>query len=752
MPYGMAKPVADSVDRRENAAGFVQDTSLIRGFSQLHDSGTGGSPSMGNFPLFVHPGCPLDDITMCSYGVTTRSVMRWPYSARAKPGYFSIRLKNSVAAEMTASEHASLYRFSFPDKDDSENGQGVAVEYSPLILIDLQDLDNSRHNGGVRVDAKAGRITGDGDFRPSFGTGNYEAYFCADFKGAKIRRSGTFMGDKPNADRQDLESDSAGQFNVPTGAAGGWVQFEAPRKGEILARVGMSFISREQACANAEAEIPKFNFEKTVKKAEDAWVKKLSVIEVDETDIDPALLVTFWSGLYRTMLSPQDYTGENQLWDSKEPYFDSFYCIWDSFRAQHPLLSIIDPVAQTRMVRTLIDIYRYLGKLPDCRMSFSKGFSQGGSNADVVIGDAYLKGITDGVDWATAYEAVISDAEVEPQNWNVEGRGNLVSYHELGYIPWDDVDHNGTGRNTRSISRTVEYAYEDFTIALLAKALGKDADYRKYMQRSKNWRNLWNPEQSDSYVQGTQEVKWSNFKGFLQPRLLDGTFTQHDTRLCSPVHEMHKCYLDTRWGTYEGSPWLYSFYVPQDMASLIQAMGGKKPFVERLQYFHESGIIYMGNEQSFLPVFQFHYAGRPGLSSYWAHRYIPSLFNTTYGGIPGNDDCAMGAFSGFAMMGFFPVAGQDVYLLTPPFFREVKIRARNGKWAVIRVLNFDPTYNAKYIQSAKLNGRPYSKSWITHDFFMKGGELEFVIGVGESSWGTKEDDYPPSWPWPDVKE
>lgn len=323
LPYGMAKPVADSVDRKENAAGFVQDFSLIRGFSQLHDSGTGGSPSLGNFPLFVHAGCPDDDITLCGYTTNSRAVMRWPYSARATPGYFSIRLKNSVAAEMTASHHAALYRFSFPDGENAENGVDIPVTYSPLVLVDLQDLDTSRHGGGATVNPKTGRITGEGEFRPSFGTGRYSAYFCTDFRGATIRQTGTFMGDKPNAERQALENDPEGEFRVPTGAAGAWVQFEKPPKDQFLARVGMSFISREQACRNAETEIPKFDFEKTVRQAEDAWADKLSVIEVDETDIDPSLLVTFWSGLYRTMLSPQDYTGENQLWESKEPYFDS---------------------------------------------------------------------------------------------------------------------------------------------------------------------------------------------------------------------------------------------------------------------------------------------------------------------------------------------------------------------------------------------------------------------------------------------
>lgn len=323
MPYGMAKPVADSVDRHENAAGFVQDLSMIRGFSQLHDSGTGGSPSLGNFPVFVHPGCPDDDLTLCSYAAQSRPVMRWPYSAVARPGFFSIRLKNSVAAEMTASHHTSLYRFRFVEREDSENGMGIPVVYSPLVLIDLQDLDTTRHGGGATVDPSTGRITGQGEFRPSFGTGQYDAYFCADVKGAKIRRTGTFMGDKPNPERQALEKDPEGEFRVPTGSAGAWIQFERPPQDDVLVRVGMSFISRDQACRNAEREIPRFDFAGTVRKAEDAWAQKMSVIEVDEEDIDPSLLVTFWSGLYRTMLSPQDYTGENQLWDSREPYFDS---------------------------------------------------------------------------------------------------------------------------------------------------------------------------------------------------------------------------------------------------------------------------------------------------------------------------------------------------------------------------------------------------------------------------------------------
>ncbi|KIH94115.1 hypothetical protein SPBR_05615 [Sporothrix brasiliensis 5110] len=803
LPYGMAKAVADTNSPAENAAGFVSDYSEITGFSHLHDSGTGGSPSMGQFPIFVHPGCPQNDYSKCEFPAFRRAVHRRNNTARASPGYFAIELNNSVSAEMTATQHAALYRFSFPDAVAADAAAAKAprspgtpsaatsppsllqlwcgdayVPYSPLVLIDLSDLGNSRTGGGIQV-YPDGRIIGDGRYQPSFGMGQYSAFFCADFRGAAIRKTGVFAGTRVSDAVNFIGNLGEGYFRDPRGAAGAWIQFEPPAAGSdhtITARVGMSFISTDQACANAEAEIPDWDFDGTVHAAQNAWRDKLSPIRVDATGVSSAMQTTFWSGLYRSLLSPQNYTGENQKWDSDEPYFDSFYCIWDSFRAQHPLLTIIDPPAQTEMVRALLDIFRHDGKLPDCRMSFCKGYTQGGSNADVVVADAFVKNLTEGIDWATAYAAVVSDAEVEPGFWGVEGRGSLESYHALGFIPWNDNDVNGTGPMSRSISRLVEYAYDDFVISELAKGLqalggvkstitptgqqtlgqatsadlsfnpsrlAVDAD--KYHGRGANWRNLWNAEQRDLYRDAQDEIVQSDFVGFLQPRLLNGTWRYHNTRRCSPVYDMHSCYYDTAYETYEGSPWLYSFYAPQDMRTLVRLMGGPATFARRLHYFHESGIAYMGNEQTFLPVFQFHYAGRPALSSYWAHRYIPSLFNATVNGIPGNDDCAMGAFSAFVYMGFFPVAGQNVYLLTPPFFREVRLRARNGRDAVFRVLNFDPTYASKYIQSATLDGKPYTRNWITHDIFLTGGVVEYVVGPEESAWGTHDEDLPPSY-------
>ncbi|KAI0875709.1 glycoside hydrolase family 92 protein [Hypoxylon argillaceum] len=754
LPYGMAKPGADTTNWGEAAAGFVSDDSLIQGFSQLHDSGTGGSPSLGNFPLFAHPGCPEDDFTKCNYIALQRATSRINESATARPGYFAIGLNNSVYTEMTATAHTSLFRFNFPSEAEvpylyaasGDEGIPQTVHNSPLILVDMVDLSNSRSGGNIEVNTTTGRIRGGGKFRPSFGQGSYAAYFCADFRGAEIRRTGTFQHTKVTDSVHSL-GDLYSDIRIPQGSVGAWVQFTQAPKNQVLARVGLSFISASQACENAEREISDFDFSRVVEAAEEAWRGKLSVIKADHTGLDLDALKTFWSGLYRTMLSPQDYTGENPLWKSDEPYYDSFYCIWDSFRAQHPLLTIVDPAAQTDMVRALLDIYKHEGKLPDCRMSFSKGFTQGGSNADVVLADALLKNLTRGIDWALGYEAAVSDAEDEPSDWSVSGRGGIESWHALGYIPVDDDDRKGTGPLSRSISRTVEYAYDDFAIALMARALGHEADAAKYLKQSHNWENLWDADSPDRYYDAAagSVVQGSAFRGFLQPRRRNGTFASQAPRLCSPAHEQHVCYFDTRHATYEGSPWLYSFYAPHDMAAVVGLMGGAAAFVERLDYFHASGINYMGNEPNFLPTFLFHYAGRPARSAHWVRQYIPAQFNSSVAGIPGNDDCAMGAFSAFAFMGFFPVAGQDVYLLTPPLFREVSIRTMDGRgWATLRNVNFDPAHGDMYIQSAKLNGKAYTKNWITHEFFTKGGVLEFVLGPQEGQWGTREEDLPPS--------
>jgi putative alpha-1,2-mannosidase len=322
------------------------------------------------------------------------------------------------------------------------------------------------------------------------------------------------------------------------------------------------------------------------------------------------------------------------------------------------------------------------------------------------------------------------------------GRGGLESWKSLGYIPTENLDIQGVGTETRSISRTVEYAYNDFTIALLARALGHTADYNKYLSRSGNWKNMFKSDQR-SIINGTD----TGFQGFLQPKFMNGTWGYQDPIYCSPLLNFTGCYLNPAGGeTYEGPVWLYSFFAPGDMATLISTLGGQNTFVQRLNWLHESGVLYVGDEQSFLNLFLYHYAGRPALSAQRAHQYIPSLFNDTVSGIPGNDDSgAMGSFVALVMMGIFPNAGQDVYFIIPPFFESISIKnGQTGKTATIKNINFDPSYKNYFVQSATLNGKAYTKNWITHSFFLEGGMLELTLGAEESSWGTRKEDVPPS--------
>jgi putative alpha-1,2-mannosidase len=317
----MAKAGPDTLSPAENAAGFVSDENPILGFSQMHDSGTGGNPSLGNFPIFVHPGCEEDDFTKCKFSYLERVTNRTEGSAYGSPGYFRINLTNSVQAEMTTTAHTAMYRFTFPGSD-FVTVNDLNIPYSPLILFDLSDLATSRSDGGIQVYPELARVIGEGRYSPSFGMGKYEAYFCADIEGAQVRNTGTFLGMTAAEEPKWLDSVGSG-FTIPTGSAGAWLHLTRPVDDSILVRVGLSFISVDQACENAEKEVPDFDFDRVLSDAQTVWGEKLSVIQVDATDVDEEMQTTFWSGLYRTLISPQNYTGENQLWDSSEPYYDS---------------------------------------------------------------------------------------------------------------------------------------------------------------------------------------------------------------------------------------------------------------------------------------------------------------------------------------------------------------------------------------------------------------------------------------------
>ncbi|KAF2484605.1 alpha-1,2-mannosidase [Neohortaea acidophila] len=690
------------------------------------------NPSQGMFPLSVQPSCPGDLLDNCKFGSKyERGVYYKKGSPTAKPGYFSISLDSGVDVETTVTEHTALWNFNFVP--NATIGQNI----SPIFLLDLDDLQNSRQNATVSVDPTTGRISGNGTFLPSFGVGSYMSYFCADFKGASIRDTGVYVNARAGMEPKELFVNRG--YSLFFIEAGGFVRFHKPSSGLIQARVGVSFLSTEQACQNAETEIGDWDFDRVRTNAENAWKEKMSVVSIEPGGANKSIQQTFFSGIYRTMMSPQNYTLDNPIVNGSQLYFDSYYCTWDSFRTDFPFLTIFDPSTMSQLITSYLNIYKALGWLPDCRMQLCKGYSQGGSNADNVIADAYVKNLT-GIDWDLAYEAIQNDAENEPFDWGVEGRGGLQSWKRLGYIPYEDYDYLGFGPDYHSISRTLEYAYNDFCISTLAKGLGKMADYEQYLQASGNWYNLFKPNQT-SYLFGND----TGFTGFLQPRYLNGTWRYQNPIVCSPIDEFCS-YSENPMATFEDSIWEYTFFVPQDQAKLVAALGGPDTFVRRLDYLHEHGLLDIGNEPSELVVFQYHYAGRPGLSSRRLHTYIPSYFNSTVEGLPGNDDSgASGSFVALAMSGTFPVAGQSVYLLVPPFFESVSYtNAITNKTSTIRNINFDPEYVNIYIQNATLNGEPYTKNWISHDFYLQGWTLEFTLGPTESEWGTQMADLPPS--------
>lgn len=341
----------------------------------------------------------------------------------------------------------------------------------------------------------------------------------------------------------------------------------------------------------------------------------------------------------------------------------------------------------------------------------------------------------------------------------------MQSWKELNYIPVEDFDYIGFGTMTRSISRTLEYAYNDFAISQMALGMNKTADAERYEKRSRYWRNLFRNDQS-SYISGGN----TGFVGFFQPKYLNGTWGYQDPLKCSNIDTSGSiCSLQNNAAeTFESSIWEYQLYVhytvshkriltsisfvPHDMAALITLLGGPNNFIKRLDYLHDQNITYIGNEPAFLTVYQYHYAGRPAKSTARVRTYIPDYFSPTPAGLPGNDDSgAMGSFVAMSMMGLFPNPGQSVYLITVPFFESVSIlSALTAKTATVRVVNWDKfnsvnsTGGTGFIQSATLNGRPYTRNWVDHTFFTEGKDLVLVLGRNESSWGTGLQDLPPS--------
>lgn len=700
-PYGMVKPSPDCTASPNS--GRLPMPVQVNGFSQVHVSGTGGGPKYGN--ILVTPfGKGMDRISHIDY--------RKDETIRL--GYYATTFRQTgIRTEITTTPRSSFYRFTYPDDSlkslsiDAgfflgENPIPDAREAQQFVGSEIQIISDHEVMGYTRI-------------RGGWNNGRaYTVYFYAETDCPFIQTA-TWKGSRIDSERFQYDS------HQKTGAL---LRFASSGR-TVQLKVGISFLSSLKARENALREIPHWSFEKVHQALLAQWEDLLQRIEIARDTPDNYKRM-FYTGMYHTMLMPVDRTGENPLWNDPEPYYDDFYAIWDTYRTSTPLITLIDPKRETDIVRSLINIYIRDGYLPDARSGNCNGRTQGGSNAEIVIANAFVKGLK-GIDYELGLEAMLKDATVPPGgNEEAEGRGGLLPYLELGYIPYGIP---------RAGNRTVEYAYCDYAIALVAKGLGKEDLYKKYLQQSANWKNLWRTD-----------YEHAGARGFIMPRDEKGNWLdkvpfgtsriQQPTFIYTPVTSEGPWYTPW-WNTffYEATSWEYSLSIPHDVPGLIAQCGGNEKFDERLDLFFDKGFFNVNNEPSFLTPCLYHWIGRPDKSSDRILEIISKNYNDGPVGLPGNDDSgAMSSWLAFHMMGLYPNAGQDYYLIHTPLLKESTFRLAEGKTFSLRAEGLSE--KNRYIQSARLNGADYPYSAIRHQDIVKGGELILKMGPHPGSWGT----------------
>ena len=442
--------------------------------------------------------------------------------------------------------------------------------------------------------------------------------------------------------------------------------FKGHKGQPLILKAATSFTGKEGALANLAAEAGQ-SFEEMEQAAISQWIDRIHTIDIE--DADTAKVNQFYGAFYRASFLPREMSDVNgsrprfangQLSNRKSSNRKSYgdFSMWDTYRALHPLYNLIVPEVSADMMQSLVDMYKEGGWLPifPCWNSYTAAMI--GDHCTSVLADAYVKGIRN-FDAETAYEAMRKNAMESPKTFedykNGMGRRALKSYMEYGYIPLEDSVKEAFHTNEQT-SRTLEYAYDDFCVAQMAKALGKDDDYQLLMARSENWRNVINPS-----------------LGYADGRHADGTW-EDNTDL---VHR--KPYIT------EGATCHYTWYVPHNVEGLITVMGGREAFVAKLDSMFTEGRYWHGNEPCHQIPWLFSLAGAPEKTRYWVHHILETEYNDTPGGLSGNDDAGqMSAWQMFAMMGFYPVCpGTDKYAVSAPVFQRVIINQPDGRQRVI---------------------------------------------------------------------
>ena len=715
LPFGMAKPGPDYGDNEGNAG--WEASGDLNGFSQLHVSGTGGGPKYGN--ILVQPMMGKADP---AHSPAPRE------EEHAEVGYYSVKLRGSgIRAEVTTARRTPVYRFTYPATGE----RTLLVDVGHLLMrrhesphrypesqvvysADVQVLSTTEVTGmqasvmGWNIQTTPMKVyfylvTN----TPAVSTGVWE-------DGKRVQ-----PGAKTASYRMPFTMSTLPRPPAPIVSTGAYLTFAAGEK-PVMIKIGVSFVSIEQAKKNAMTEVANFDFDGTRKAVVKAWDDELATVKIEGGTPDERQ--QFATGLYHSMLMPVDRTGENPLWHSTAPYYDDFYCIWDTFRSSTPLLTLLHPKRVSAILQSLLDIQDHDHFFVDGRSGNFAGRTQGGSDAEMMFTDAFVKHLP-GLDWGRVYRAMVHDADTESDDPIRYGRGDMDEWKRLGYL---SIEHSDpAGGPDRPGSRSMEYAANDYAIALLAKGLGHEADAKKFITRAENWKKLWKADAVDHTEQG-------DVRGFIWLRHDDGRWKENFN-----PHLVGTWYEDN---FYEATTWTYSLYVPQDIRGLIQIAGGASDFKKRLDLFFAPGDAQryrydVGNEPGFLAPYLYNWIGEQSSTAKTIRAILPASYHTGPDGLPGNDDSgAMGSFLVFNQMGFFPVAAQNFYLIGSPIFPRSSINLGNGKTFSIVAEHCSP--KNVYIARATWNGRPYERSWFTHDQLMAGGELRLTMTDKPAHWDT----------------
>jgi predicted alpha-1,2-mannosidase len=619
---------------------------------------------------------------------------------QAAPFRYAVQLKDyGIDAEITGTERAGLMRFRFNRPD------------THWILVECNAAPGE---GTVHIDPNAGEITCVNPVHRLYaGNGRlagFNGYFVVRFN-HPFHLGGTWAGRSkhPGSTAQTGEA----------GPPGAYISFDGKAGDAVEARIGSSFTSLDEARSNLQAEIPGWDITLVEQQAKSAWSELLDRIRITAS---PAQKRIFYTAMYHSMLLPRIFSDRGGTYPAfastgkiETAHGFTYYCdysLWDTFRALHPLLTLLDPQRERDMVRSLIVKGNEGGFLPIYPAWNSYTSEMSGDHADLVIADAWAKGIR-GFDIDAAYRLMRHNATEEPRTYAeyVDGRGRraLEAYLKYGYIPLEDPVADSFHKNEQ-VSRTLDYAFDDFAVGRIAAALGKTADAEMFEKRSRNYRNVIDPA-----------------VGFARGRHADGSWI-------TPFDPLKQATYVT-----EGLPIQFTFFVPQDIPGLIDWVGGSKAFVKKLDTLFDDGLYDQGNEPSHHIGYLYDNAGQAWKTQMRLRQVMETQYKDGPAGLAGNDDCGqMSAWYVFSALGFYPVApGTPRYEIGTPLFDDARILLPSGRQLHIQATG--AAAGNRYIRAATLNGAPLNRYWLTHDELLRGGDLVFEMTERpDKQWPSKD--------------